>query len=228
MKRRLLALLTCVAGVAPIVVDFSIVHAQQDALWVAFRYDEKRVLFYFARKVDPVGQDYSNPLKPPAARYGAGGYLLPLTPQRLKTFSDAPSWPAPGDSSVVPAIGRQLTLLLGGKTSIPATVEQYVEQWGSENPVVAVGALATVPDANRSAFKATEAAYFLVGTASQPAPRRVVPQNATLPSGSQLLNQFDRLGDLVVNAGEFGWCVTLAVDQKGVRHRTPVAYCYGD
>jgi hypothetical protein len=202
---------------------------QQDGLWVAFRYDEARVLFYGDRLQDPVRQDYSKPMKSPAARYGAGGYLLPLTAERLQTFRDTapPPRTAATPGSAAPALGQRLTLMLGGGTKITATVEEYVEQWGSENPVVAIGALARIPAADLARFRDAKSSYFLIAAASRPMPP-AVRADESIGGTTQVLNQFDGLGELILTVGEAGWSVTLFSRQDGSSRPTGVRYFYGD
>src|SRR5438309_555869 len=112
-----LAVSTCtlISSLALTSAGSGILAFQRDGLWVAFRYDENRVLFYADKLRDPVRQDYSRSLKAPVARHGAGGYLLPLTAERLRTFRAleprAGTEGATG-SVIAPSIGQQLTLML--------------------------------------------------------------------------------------------------------------------
>jgi hypothetical protein len=184
---------------------------QEDGLWVAFRYDETRVLFYIDRLQDPVIQDYSKAMKSPAARYGAGGYLLPLTAERLRTFRDT-------------APPSRTRAAQGSATLAPG---QYVEQWGSENPIVAVGVLARVPAVDLERFRDARSSYFLIATVSRPMPGA---SGAAEPirGTTQVLNQFDGLGELVLRVAEAGWSVTLFTRQDGSLRPTDVRYFYGD
>ena len=62
---------------------------------------------------------------PPVVRNSVCGYLLPLRPERLKTFTP--------DPQNVPAIGQNLTLFLGGATKATASVDAYIEEWLGES-----------------------------------------------------------------------------------------------
>jgi hypothetical protein len=203
---------------------------QQTGPWVAFRYDADRVLFYVERLVDPVRQDYSRPLKPPVARYGAGGYLLPLSPDRLKTLRpSAPSTTATpyAGPNRVPAIGTELRLRLGGDVEVAARVEAYVEQWGSENPTVNVAAIAKVGAGGLAAFHAASSAYFLIDMDGRAAVGDGMRSGADWKR-SEILNRFGQRGQLSVHIAEAGWCVILSVPRNGSLRPSTVEYCYGD
>ncbi|MEO8481322.1 MAG: hypothetical protein ABI634_03880 [Acidobacteriota bacterium] len=208
----------------------SAVTRQQTGLWVAFRYDADRVLFYVDRLIDPVTQDDSRPLKPPVARYGAGGYLLSLSPERLSTFRppepSTPDTARPGPNHV-PAIGTELRLMLGGDVEVPAVVETYVEQWGSENPTVRVAAMARVRAGALVTFRAAPSAYFLIGAYS-PLAVGVGIRRGVEWKRSEILNRLGPRGVLTVHVAKAGWCVSLDVLRNGTMRPSAVEYCYGD
>ncbi len=61
---------------------------------IAFRYDGNHVLFYAAKRRDPATFSMADVAKVnekgPVVDYGSGGYLLPLTENRLRAFEAGP------------------------------------------------------------------------------------------------------------------------------------------
>lgn len=201
-SRRSLAAITVLLAMT------ALLRARQDDSWIGFRYDDERVLFYAASLVDPVQQhDYARlALEPPVARYGRGGYLLPLTPERLATFQ--PATVDPGrPRRELPAIGSEVMARSGSGNDVACIVERYVEQLGSDEPVVNVGVLARVKPASSSAFRAARGDHFLV-----------TPPNASVP----------RNPDIRVRSGELWWCVTLYLGIDGEMRPSATEYCYRD
>jgi len=113
----------------------SLVAGPQRDIWVAFRYDAGRVIFYTERLIDPVNQRVDNALPPPVPPDSGGGYLLPLTPERLATFRPDPEPQGCGERV---QLHQNYSLWLDGTSVVEATPEVYVEQWGSENPIVRI------------------------------------------------------------------------------------------
>ncbi len=209
----------------------SVMANQPGPLWVAFRYDATSVLFYVETLVDPVSQDHVLALAQPAARYGGGGDLLPLEPGRLRTFralgtpADAP----PADLSHVPAPGVRLRLLLGDDGVVPAVATRYVEQWGSGNPVVAIGMLASVDPRSLARFRAARSAYFLLDTGSDGLrPPKYEQDSGVDWKRTETVNRFGSRGELRLQIADAGWCVTLHAPSNGGMRPTAVRYCYGD
>jgi len=202
---------------------------QPGQLWVAFRYDDSRVLFYVATVKDPTRQDYAHPLPPPMATHGGGGYLLPLPSDRLHTFVpeiEVGRAVSP-DARTLPPIGVALELWLGGAVRVPAVVDRYVEQWGNANPDVQVGAMAVIAPGARPAFRRAKSDYFVVTfKGAGPAPHGTGRRSRW--RRTQSLNRFDRLGELRLEAAEAGWCVTLYPSADSSVPPTGVQYCYGD
>lgn len=186
----------------------------QRDVWVAFRYDSDRVIFYTERLVDPVNQDYSNALPAPKARYSGGGYLLPLRPDRLTTFQPSPE-PFGGGERV--QLNQRYTLWLDGKNAVEATTEDYLEQWGTENPIVRVAVLARVS----RAFKGD---YFLISRERKPKPPAAAGLRPMRPS-RKIVGRFGALGNVATDASQFGWIISLLTTSG---KRTNVEYSYGD
>lgn len=198
--------------------------------WVAFRYDATSVLFYVETLVDPVRQDRVLALAQPAARYGGGGDLLPLEPGRLRTFRalGTPAEALPPDLSHVPAPGARLRLLLGDDVVVPAVATRYVEQWGSGNPVVAIGMLASVDPRSLASFRAARSAYFLVDAGSDGRPPQYEEESGVDWKRTETVNRFGFRGELRLQTADAGWCVTLYATSNGEMRPTAVRYCYGD
>lgn len=185
--------------------------APQRDIWVAFRYDADRVIFYTERLIDPVVQQTVNALLAPMAEYGGGGYLLPLTPERLATFQ-----PHAGGERV--QLNEKYTLWLDGENVVEATTEAYVEQWGSENPVVRVAVIARVA----RPFKGD---YFLISRERSPRRPFAGTDRTPLRASRNIVGSFGPIGNLAIDRGEYGWIVALVTTSGG---RTNVEYSYGD
>lgn len=204
---------------------------QEHGPWVAFRYDATSVLFYVDTLVDPVGQDHVRALASPAARYGGGGDLLPLEPGRLRTFRalGTSAETPPPDLSHFPAPGARLRLLLGDDVVVPAVATRYVEQWGSGNPVVAIGMLASVDPRSLARFRAARSAYFLVDAGSDGLrPPQYEQESGVDWKRTETVNRFGSRGELRLQIADAGWCVTLHATSNGKMRPTAVRYCYGD
>ncbi|MEP6960585.1 MAG: hypothetical protein ABI995_00800 [Acidobacteriota bacterium] len=204
MHRWLLLLLTTLP-----VFGIDLWAGPQHDVWVAFRFDSDRVLFYTERLVDPMRQQTtleqatgrSGPHVP--TRYGGGGYLLPLTAERLATFQPD-NEPSGGGERV--SLGQTYTLWLGAAATIQARTEEYLEQWGSENPIVRVAVLARVSAPDLPAFRAAPD-FFLISRVSKPKP----PEKTNLRTFRGTLktaNRFTGMGRLVMLGGESGFGVS--------------------
>lgn len=184
----------------------------QRDVWVAFRYDRDRVIFYTERLVDPESPKVINTLPSPVARYG-GVHLISLTPEQLATFQPSPEFQGGGERV---QLNQKYTLWLDGKNTIEATTESYAEEWGTENPIVRIAILARVS----RTFKGN---YFLISRERNPTP----PPATTLPlhRSRTILASFGALGKLAAYQFELGWTVSLLTPSG---KRTNVEYSYGD
>jgi hypothetical protein len=187
--------------------------------WIAFRYDANHLLFYFAEAKDPDGPTQQaaeeRQLAQPLARWGSGGYLLPLAADRWETFRP----------KIRP--GERISVRLNRDTAITANIDSLVEQWGAANPVVQIGALAQVNPAQMSAFRSEKSDYFLAYLGSPSAP--AAPAAPTEIAGSRsILNRFGELSELVLVHGDDGWSIRLWRRIDGRLVPTAVSYAYGD
>ncbi len=196
--------------------------------WMAFRYSATKVLCYVGQAKDLTGftgpELTSKQLPQPAARWGGGGYLMPLAAGRFSALQADP-----GTKSALRRLGRGeiLTVLLGPEETLQATVEGFVEQWGGENPQVQIGVLVRINADGLTRFQSNRDDYFLAYGGGMP---------STLPAQShqeivgprQVLNSFGPIGELVVVKGDEGWNVTLWRRFSGKLKPTDVTYSYGD
>lgn len=182
----------------------------QRDIWVAFRYDDNRVIFYTERMVDPFNHKAVQLLPPPKPPYSGGGSLFPLTPERLAAFETDT-----GGERV--QLNQKYTLWLDGKNTVEATTEAYAEQWGTEYPIVRVAVLARVS----RPFKGD---YFLISRERNPTPP---PATNLMPlrTSRKIVGSFGALGNLMVDKREAGWIVSLLTTSG---QRTNVEYHYGD
>lgn len=196
-------------------------------LRVAFRYDRDHVLFYVGKMQDPVtfstAELQQKKMRQPAADYASGGYLLPLTAERLQTFRPVVEEELAGG---VPALGNTVTVLLGGRAKVYASAEQYVEQYGAERPA-RVGVLARIAAGEEKRFEKTTASAFLIA-AKPKAPLPMITAERCPQCKRQMLNWFPGIGELVLEQAEKSCLVTLyRVTPAGLRP-TAVSYSYGD
>lgn len=185
----------------------------QRDVWVAFRYDSDRVIFYTERLVDPENPKVIKPLPPPVARYG-GVHLISLTPEQLATFQPSDEFQGGGERV---QLHQKYTLWLDGKNTVEATTESYAEEWGTENPIVRVAVLARVA----GSFKGN---YFLISRERKPKPPAAAGLRPMRPS-RKIVGRFGALGNLATDASQFGWTVSLLTPSG---KRTNVEYSYGD
>jgi len=195
--------------------------------WIAFRYDASRVLFYLGEMEDPAtlteGEVKRQQVRQPLARWGAGGYLMPLAPLRWATFE-------PRSNTSFPEfhLGDHVSVLLNADATVEASVNGFLEQWGGAHPVVQIGVLARVIPEQLSAFRAAKSNYFLAY--SSPAPPAPA-DNAPAPDiigPRRILNRFGGAGELVLVNGDDGWSIRLWRRIDGRLVPTAVTYAYGD
>src|SRR5438105_552163 len=197
---------------------------RSESLWVAFRYDQDRVISYVGRLQDsiPITMNALKSLdlvKTPINRDGSCGYLLPLTEERLHTFVP--------DLEKIPQIGKELLLLLGSDSEIRVTVEGFVEEWIGA-PDITVAVLARIPMADVARFRSAPSSYFLLTSENRPSPPPLVGSDPGLRATTQGVNRFGVLGDLVVIRAENGREVTLLRLNNGTFQRTSIEYsCRG-
>ncbi len=200
-------------------------------LWIGFRYDSTHVLFYVKKLRDPAwfNQDQLKQLRvpDPAPEYGRGGYLLPLTKERLASFTPAPAGFNSRETGNIPALGTKLIVFLGGTRTVEAIADRYVEQWGIENPIVRVGILTRVDSASVSLSNTISRAY-LVSTTDHPELPPSVKESDCPKCTKHLLNTFTGIGSLFLQKGEAGWSVTLFSREKAGLVPTELSYAYGD
>ena len=179
--------------------------------WIAFRYDASRVLFYTGEAKDTAGFT-GQQLSQPAAKWGGGGYLIPLRGGEVRSV----------------ALGEAVTVRISAKETLRAKVEQFVEQWGSSNPVVQVGVLAEIEADGLTRFRSSREDYFLAYRGKMlagPAARLLRPE---ITGSRHVLNRFGAIGELIVIEGEAGWNVRLWRRYSGKLMPTGVVYSFGD
>ena len=196
---------------------------QSESLWVAFRYDQDRLISYVRRLQDPIRISMNNLksadlLAAPTNRDGSCGYLLRLTQERLRTFVP--------DPERVPQIGQQLALLLGGDSKMSVTVEEFVEEWTGDTDV-RVALLARIPGEDLARFR-NAPSYFLLTSENQPSPPPFIGSDPGLGATTQVVNHFDALGDLVVIRAKAGRNVSLVRLDNGKLQRTGIEYSCRD
>ncbi len=198
---------------------------------IAFRYDENHVLFYAAKRRDPATFSMADVEKinekGPVADYGAGGYFLPLTEDRLRIFEAGPAndEESAGD---IPRLRSTFTVFLGGADKVRVTAERYVEQWGIENPVVRVDVIArTVADGNELFHKA-QASAFLLSKKDRLSLPTATAQSVCANCQHAVLNRFPLEGELILEQWEAGWAVTLYRRTATGLRGTKVSYLYAD
>ena len=202
-------------------------------LRVGFRYDREHVLFYVGKMRDPEQFSMEDleklQTKQPVAEYGGGGYLLPLTTERLRTLSPVTSPGYEEEAAVdVPALGERLTVWLGGEAKLQATAEQYVEQWGMENPIVRVGILARVSLRDAAGFERVHPSAFLIGAEREVALPSTTSVGPCAGCQKTVLNWFPGLGELLLEQWEAGWSVRLYRSTADGWRGTKVLYDYRD
>lgn len=158
-------------------------------------------------------------LPDPTARWGAGGYLLPLSPAHL--------------SALDPAVfrdlspGRPVTVRLSETQTVPAICDHFVEQWGMSEPKIFIGVLARVAPGKLPKFHSVHSNYFLAYHGPEPTPPAEPSHEQFLGTG-EVLNNLGSSGQLVLAHGEIGWNITLYRRFSGKLMATNIAYFYGD
>lgn len=194
--------------------------------WIAFRYDSTHVLFYIGEARDPENfaqrEAEQRRIADPVALWGRGGYLLPLTPAHWATLE-----PPLGRTFVDAHRASRITVLLARDTSLGATVDGFVEQWGSSNPVVRIGILAHVSPDQVSTFHRVQSDYFLAGFGAD-FTAALKDSRSKFRGRRTVLNTFGAQGELVLVQGEEGWSITLWRHADGELAPTNVCYSYGD
>jgi hypothetical protein len=222
--------LTNVLRVIALTIFFGACCSAQN-LWIGFRYDSTHVLFY-ARKLRDPGWFNTDQLKQlrvpdPAPEYGRGGSLLPLTKERLASFTPAPAGFNSRETGNVPALGTKLIVFLGRAQTAEAVADRYVEQWGIENPIVRVGILARI-DSTSVALTHTVSRAYLVSNTEHPEPPPTIKEADCTSCTKHLLNSFTGIGSLFLQKGESSWIVTLFRGEKTGLVSTELSYAYGD
>lgn len=123
--------------------------------------------------------------------------------------------------------GETLTVRLGGKDSVGATVEALVEQWGSSNPEVQVGVLVRISANGLAKFEATRNDYFLAYEGAEPS-ILTEARPEQISGARQVLNRFGETGEILLARADVGWEVALWRRFSGKLMRTDIAYSYGD
>jgi len=181
------------------------------------------VIYYVAVMEDPekITQQTLKSIPDPVTRDSACGYLIALTAERLRTFKKI--------DGNVPQIGQQITVFLGGSSTVTGAVEGYVEQWQGD-PIVGIALLARIQAKDQTRFKNNRSGYLLVSANAQP----VSPQTIADPSAgvqyksTEVLNRFGTLGDLIERTAEAGLDIRLFRSERGALRPTGVAAGCGD
>ena len=198
---------------------------------IAFRYDPDHVLFYAAKRRDPATFSMADigklSEKEPVADYGAGGYFLPLTEDRLRTFKASPAEDE-DSSGNIPPLQSTFTVFLGGADEIRVTAERYIEQWGMENPIVRVGVIAHIAPNESGLFHKIQASAFLLSKNDRLALPAALGQTVCSNCKHTVLNCFPSGGELILEQWEVGWAVTLYRQTASGLRSTKVSYGYAD
>jgi hypothetical protein len=201
---------------------------QAPTLWIAFRYSPTQVLLYAANAKDTAGFTASEAsikqVPQPIARWGGGGYLMPLTRARLSALQIQ----SPGEEVLHGlAPGVVLTVRFGSQQTVSATIERFVEQWGSANPEVQLGVIARIRPEDVPKFQSNRNDYFLTYKGGPPAIAGTL-QRQEIAGTRYVLNSFGEIGQIIVEQGDAGWNVALWRHFHGKFMPTDIAYCYGD
>jgi hypothetical protein len=143
--------------------SLAIAGEQRTDQWVALRYDDQRVIFYFAANNTLVAdQPLGVSVPPPVAKYRGGDGLRQLSLQRLDKMKLEPD--------VRVRIGDRYELLLGGNRASQIEVEQLVELPTCTDTFI--GAIARVTGGD--AFRMAQEKYYVVRQKlGEPLPDRV-------------------------------------------------------
>lgn len=162
-------------------------------------------------------------LSQPLARWGGGGYLMPVNLDRLAIIERVGGTNPLEDLHV----GDKLAARLDRRHSVNVVIERFVEQWGGENPVVQIGVIAQIEASDLPLFLAAKSDYFLAYYGFHPqVPNTAVSNPVVGPR--RVLNDFGRLGKLVPIRGDDGWNIALWREISGELRPTSVMYAYGD
>ena len=211
-------------GVQNVIRTFALSQSDSSELRVAFRYDDNRVITNIGDMEDPVKikmSDLKSLLKHPVTKNSVCGYLIPLTSERLRTFTP--------HTGTVPVIGQQFTVFLGGNATVTATVEAYVEGWQGD-PLVGIDIIARVQSQDQARFEKTESGYYLISSQPKPGLPQTIPDpNPGMEVKTRtVLNRFGDLGDLIERVAEAGWDTRLFRMSQGSLRATDVASGCGD
>jgi len=137
---------------------------QRTDQWVALRYDDQRVLFYFAANNKLVADPpLGASVPPPVAKYNAGDGLHELSLARFDKMKIEPE--------VLIAIGDRYELMLGGNRVSQVEVERLVELPTCTD--IFIGAIARVTG-GADAFRTAREKYYVVRQKpGEPLPDRV-------------------------------------------------------
>jgi hypothetical protein len=214
---------TWISVLSVILLSQSALHSvpESESLWVAFRYASDHVISYVQRLQDPVQISMKDVTQSaaPLTRDSSCGYHLPLTPERLRTFAP--------DPENVPAIGRRLTVLLGGDTKVVASVDGYIEEWVGDSDV-AVAVLARVAANDLARFRSAPSNYFLMSLVNEPVQPALGQPDLAYRTARTTLNRFGLLGDLIELKSDAGRDITLYRMNNGAMQPTRVTYACRD
>jgi hypothetical protein len=187
------------------------------------------MLLYAGAAKDTAGfatSDLSSKQVPqPVARWGGGGYLMPLTRSRFSALQLL----SPGEESVLRGLnpGATLNVRLSAQEAVTAVVERLVEQWGGANPEVQLGVIARIKPEDAAKFQSDRNDYFLAYQGESPV-LAATPRNQEIVGPRRVLNDFGEVGQIIVVPGDDGWNVALWRHFDGKFMPTDIAYSYGD
>jgi hypothetical protein len=152
--------------------SLAIAGEQRSDQWVALRYDDQRVIFYFAANNTLVADPpFGVSVPPPVAKYRGGDGLRELSLQRLDKMKLEPN--------VRVRIEDRYELLLGGNRASQIEVEQLVELPTCTDTFIGAIARVTSGDAFPTAL---EKYYVVRSKPSEPLPDRVATVTAVRPA----------------------------------------------
>ena len=197
--------------------------------WIAFRYSPTEVLLYAGKARDAAEFTTSElsrrEVPQPIARWGRGGYLMPLTRDRFSALQ----LQTPGEEAVLRGLnpGAALTVRLSPQETVAAVVERLIEQWGGANPEVQLGMIVRIKPEDVTKFQSNRNDYFLAYHGALPA-IAATPRHQEIVGPRYALNDFGEIGQIIVVQGDDGWNVALwrRFDHKFMA--TDIAYSYGD
>jgi len=135
--------------------------------WIAHRYDNQRVLFFFAElpmsQPAPAGEE----IPPPQAQWGEAGKIVRLSEAQIRAMKLEQMQSGGTPTRVDLRLHERLTLRIAGGLTATVEIEEFVHQTTCSDGFI--GALARVVG-GADGYSATKLKYYVVGTWSDTPP----------------------------------------------------------